>query len=1101
MAHIHNVYDTDIHYKIDGVLRTITNVSEVKRYLVQGDHNSERFTFELPRHIDGHDMSTCNVVQVRFLNLDKTEKYRVEDAYNVDDLQVSPDGEDVVIFSWLISGNATKYAGTLNFIIRFCCVNDGDLEYSWNTAAHKGVSVLDGMENTEVDVKPYSDIIAEWEGRIQNAITYDSIYAGHRIGDILTEEDFQDALELYPLIFNEGAPNYQTPGRTKQLLIDTVANVMYYCAGRILSGINWVKLTSVSGSSGDGTVVGISNATINDNGELVITYTNGNESNLGVVKGAQGPQGPQGPKGDKGDTGEQGPKGDKGDKGETGATGATGPQGPAGKTGNVGPMGPAGADGKTPVRGTDYWTEEDKEEINADNIAYISTELAKRGQLKPEFANSIEECTDTTKLYVLPDGYIYAYMTVENVGGTEEVTEQITGEFTENSRLSTSSGNLSTLNGAITTPLIDITGYGEKFTIHLDSANGGSANSVQWANANQDTTGNSMCLYKNGSFALGGFTGRTKLNGITYAVNSADDVDITFDTTAVPNAAQGFTHVRFSGVTGKADRVAVSVTYEKEVQGGLKPNFTNLADPSSVSWKNGYRINSSNQYVEASGSLTTNWFPCKTGSIIRVKGLAMARQDYSEGGIEVGGYSGFNMSADGVTPIGNKKMSEESVYPLLSRDANGIETLDLTNYTNSYGTYNYISLTGRVENTEEDIIITVDEEIKYSQATGYEWANTGHAFVPADYESTINALEVDNKNLKVRVKALEDSIALGDSIPDYVLTEAEEVADKVLTVRNANSFVMSLASDLHTNGTDASSVGALHVGQAMDVINAITQLDLVSLLGDYETYTFSYGDGDTDGEDARESFKHVNKAFSNVKKNVPFIMLQGNHDELSADTTEEARQKYYAYIGANNIGTVTDYDNKFRNYGYRDFENYKIRVIYLNSADVSDSSVTGSCYVSTEQLNWLNTVALNLADTNWGVIVLSHHPLNWSGMESTLDALDTYKGNGTGAELIAHFHGHLHNFRVETMGTNGVVSITIPNACFGRNNEYGTNSSYNETVHTNFGDTDENGNQRKFNKTVNTSEDTAFNAVVVDRQNHKIHCFNYGAGIDRVVSY
>ncbi len=40
----------------------------------------------------------------------------------------------------------------------------------------------------------------------------------------------------------------------------------------------------------------------------------------------------------------------------------------------------------------------------------IAAELAKRGQLKPEFAESIEECKDTTKLYVLPDGYLYAYM-------------------------------------------------------------------------------------------------------------------------------------------------------------------------------------------------------------------------------------------------------------------------------------------------------------------------------------------------------------------------------------------------------------------------------------------------------------------------------------------------------------------------------------------------------------------------------------------------------------------------------------------------------------------------------------------------------------------
>ena len=35
-------------------------------------------------------------------------------------------------------------------------------------------------------------------------------------------------------------------------------------------------------------------------------------------------------------------------------------------------------------------------------------------QQTPLFANSTDECTDTTKLYVLPDGYIYAYRTFKN---------------------------------------------------------------------------------------------------------------------------------------------------------------------------------------------------------------------------------------------------------------------------------------------------------------------------------------------------------------------------------------------------------------------------------------------------------------------------------------------------------------------------------------------------------------------------------------------------------------------------------------------------------------------------------------------------------------
>lgn len=54
----------------------------------------------------------------------------------------------------------------------------------------------------------------------------------------------------------------------------------------------------------------------------------------------------------------------------------------------------------------------DKDEINSDSQAFITSELAKRTQLKPEFANNIYECNDETKLYVLPDGYIYGYVKV-----------------------------------------------------------------------------------------------------------------------------------------------------------------------------------------------------------------------------------------------------------------------------------------------------------------------------------------------------------------------------------------------------------------------------------------------------------------------------------------------------------------------------------------------------------------------------------------------------------------------------------------------------------------------------------------------------------------
>ena len=65
-------------------------------------------------------------------------------------------------------------------------------------------------------------------------------------------------------------------------------------------------------------------------------------------KGDKGDRGPQGVQGIQGERGEQGQKGDKGDRGEQGPIGATGPK---------------GADGYTPIKGTDYWTEADKAEI------------------------------------------------------------------------------------------------------------------------------------------------------------------------------------------------------------------------------------------------------------------------------------------------------------------------------------------------------------------------------------------------------------------------------------------------------------------------------------------------------------------------------------------------------------------------------------------------------------------------------------------------------------------------------------------------------------------------------------------------------------------
>ena len=146
--------------------------------------------------------------------------------------------------------------------------------------------------------------------------------------------------------------------------------------------------------------------TISVDGTAIATVEEG-------ADGAPGKDGSPGAKGDKGDTGPQGPKGDPGAAGTPGkdgtdgkdgadgkpgapgadgvtphigdngnwyigstdtgkpSRGATGAKGSDGANGKDGAQGEKGADGHTPVKGTDYWTAADKQEIVNSVIAAL----------------------------------------------------------------------------------------------------------------------------------------------------------------------------------------------------------------------------------------------------------------------------------------------------------------------------------------------------------------------------------------------------------------------------------------------------------------------------------------------------------------------------------------------------------------------------------------------------------------------------------------------------------------------------------------------------------------------------------------------------------
>ena len=170
MPHSHPIYDSDKHFVIDPITRNIVNNSS-KLTIMQYDHNSERFTFEIPRVIEGHDMSLSNAVRVNFINIGSIKTNTNSGVYEVDDVEVSLDDPDTITFSWLISGAATRYNGSLNFAIRFYCISDESIiEYSWGTNIYSGIKVSNSLDNSETIVEDYVDVLEKWKQDIMDNI-------------------------------------------------------------------------------------------------------------------------------------------------------------------------------------------------------------------------------------------------------------------------------------------------------------------------------------------------------------------------------------------------------------------------------------------------------------------------------------------------------------------------------------------------------------------------------------------------------------------------------------------------------------------------------------------------------------------------------------------------------------------------------------------------------------------------------------------------------------------------------------------------------------------------------------------------------------------
>lgn len=172
MPHNHEVRDVDAVFAIDPVTKEITHITG-ETHIVQGDHNSEIVTIKIPRTIEGHDMTQCDVIQIHSTNTGEgTSASNTpvnKGITSIKDLVDDEDDPNAVLGRWSITKESTVHAGTLGFKVKFICYDSDDqIGYELNTRYFNDIPVYESSDSTEDVVSKQPDVIVDLEKRVSD---------------------------------------------------------------------------------------------------------------------------------------------------------------------------------------------------------------------------------------------------------------------------------------------------------------------------------------------------------------------------------------------------------------------------------------------------------------------------------------------------------------------------------------------------------------------------------------------------------------------------------------------------------------------------------------------------------------------------------------------------------------------------------------------------------------------------------------------------------------------------------------------------------------------------------------------------------------------
>lgn len=367
---------------------------------------------------------------------------------------------------------------------------------------------------------------------------------------------------------------------------------------------------------------------------------------------------------------------------------------------------------------------------------------------------------------------------------------------------------------------------------------------------------------------------------------------------------------------------------------------------------------------------------------------------------------------------------------------------------------------------------------------------------------SLNGYEIVDEKARENIAGILSKSEFYDLVLDrnslgkpYMREYVRSIADVANKHTKPNALTFLWVTDTHTWEKDT------YIGSVVAQMTKYVPCEFVAHTGDII-------DGLTTVEAGLSTLSELNRNLQDAE--CPVFYAKGNHD----DNCLYARNQV-----ASGLGNCEDYiltselyarTNAFKKnakspvgngdmYFYYDDEATKVRSIFLNSYDYTEEcdesgirvedAHTGKVFRQ-EQLNWLETQALNFTDketpTDWGVILFSHEYLHANVYKILGDfqkGLNTFADRGNG-EVIAWFVGDDHLdmlswFNWVYDAGFSTARLTCLNASMGFDG-YNSATTDNKVLYPP-------------RKVADTENETAFDLVTIDRENHLIYLTRYGA--------